>query len=120
MERRRAQASDGAEWQPLRRGWCLGSEPFRARLLERVESQLGEHHSGRLRLETAAAKAERIVAQELKRLGWPGGELAARAKADPHKLALAARLRREDSRGAESSGRPRRTPPPTCRWPRRG
>jgi hypothetical protein len=29
-----------------------------------------------------------MIAQELKRLGWPQGELAARRKADPDKLAL--------------------------------
>ena len=63
MERRRAQERDGEEWKPLRRGWCLGREPFRASLLQRVESQLGEHHSGRLRLETAAARADRTMPQ---------------------------------------------------------
>ena len=31
----------------------------------------------------------------MKELGWPEGELAARPKSDRHKLALAARLRRE-------------------------
>jgi hypothetical protein len=46
-------------------------------LLERIESQLSPHHSGRLRLETAAAKGESIVAEELKRLGWKEGQLAA-------------------------------------------
>ena len=95
MERRRAQESDGAQWRALRRGWRLGSEEFRAKLLESVEPQLGEHHSGSLRLETAAAKAERIVAEELRRPGWSDGVLAARPKADPHKLAMAARLRGE-------------------------
>ena len=95
MERRRAEESEGAEWKPLERGWCLGSEPFRAKLLERMESQLGQHHSGRLRFETAAAKAERIVAEELKRLGWKEDELARRPKGDGDKLAIAARLRRE-------------------------
>ena len=63
--------------------------------LQRVESQLGEHHSGRLRLETAAARADRIIAARLKELGWLEGELAARPKSDRQKLALAARLRRE-------------------------
>jgi hypothetical protein len=46
-------------------------------------------------LESAAAKAERIIVEELARLGWTERELAARSKGDPGKLALAARLRRE-------------------------
>jgi hypothetical protein len=33
--------------------------------------------------------------QELQRLGWRQGELAARRKSDPGKLAIAARLRQE-------------------------
>ncbi len=47
------------------------------------------------RRETAEAKAERLIGEELKRLGWTEGELAARRKSDPLKLALAARLRKE-------------------------
>jgi len=95
MERRRAEASDGQEWQAVRRGWCLGPAGFKASLLRRLEGKLGEHHSGELRRETAEAKAERIIGEELKGLGWKPGELRQRAKSDPAKLALAARLRRE-------------------------
>ena len=54
-----------------------------------------EHHSGELRRETSQAKAERIVGEELRRLGWHEGDLTRRAKGDPEKMALAARLRRE-------------------------
>ncbi len=50
---------------------------------------------GALRRETAEVKAERIVAEELRRLGWTEADLARRHKSDPAKLALAARLRRE-------------------------
>jgi len=95
MERCRREDSDGAGWKPLERGWCLGSEAFRAKLLERMERHLGEHHSGQLRHESAEAKAERIIAQELKRLNWGERNLKAHRKNDPQKLALAARLRRE-------------------------
>jgi len=42
-------------------------------------------------LETAQAKAERILAEELRRLGWSAEDLAGRAKNDPHKLAIAVR-----------------------------
>ena len=48
-----------------------------------------------MRQEDAAAKAERIVAQELARLGWTQEELARQRKNAPEKLAIAARLRKE-------------------------
>ncbi len=60
-----------------------------------MEGKLGEHHAGELRRETAQAKAERIVTEELGRLGWKEAELVSRRKSDPAKLAMAARLRRE-------------------------
>src|SRR5207244_695112 len=68
MEQRRRETGDedAPEWKPLKRGWFLGSEEFKAGLLEKMEPRLGQHHSGRLRHETAVAKAERIIAQELK------------------------------------------------------
>ena len=95
MEARRAQATDGAEWAAVRRGWCLGGEDFRQQILDRIAGRLGEHHAGALRRESAEAKAERIIAQELKRLGWTAADLERRHKSDPQKLALAARLRGE-------------------------
>jgi len=95
MEARRRQEMDEAEGEPLRRGWCLGSEAFRKEMLERMEGQLGESHAGELRRESAEVRAERIVAEELGRLGWSEAQLRERRKSDPAKLALAARLRRE-------------------------
>jgi REP element-mobilizing transposase RayT len=50
---------------------------------------------GSTRLETATAKAERLIANELMRLSWTSEHLIRRPKSDPLKLALAARLRRE-------------------------
>ena len=94
MEARRAPAADAAEWKPIRRGWCLGPAEFKAKLLEQMDGKLGEHHSGELKRESAAAKADRIVREELKRLGWTELALKERAKGDPSKLALAARLRK--------------------------
>lgn len=55
---------------PFRRGWCLGSPEFKARMIERMEGKLGEHHFGAIRLETAEAKAEGMLREELARLGW--------------------------------------------------
>jgi putative transposase len=75
MESRRCVGAENAEWAPVRRGWCL--------------------HAGDLRRESAEAKAERIVAEELKRLNWTSADLAQRLKSDPSKLGIATRLRRD-------------------------
>jgi hypothetical protein len=95
MEARRLENGDEEGLKALRRGWCLGSEDFKNRMLEEMDGKLGEHHSGELRWETAEAKAERIIAEELGRLGWKEADLLGRRKSDPAKLGIAARLRRE-------------------------
>ena len=95
MEARRHEEVDPEALKSLRRGWCLGSQPFKEQMLDEMETKLGDHHSGELRRETAQAKADRIVTEELKRSGWKQRQLATRPKNDPKKLALAARLRRE-------------------------
>jgi REP element-mobilizing transposase RayT len=95
MERRRLEEVDPEALEAFRRDWCLGSEAFRKQQLERMESGLGQHHAGELRLESAQAKAERLVAEELRRLGWSAQDLVRRPKNDPGKLAIAVRLRRE-------------------------
>ncbi len=95
MEARRLAETDAGALKSLRRGWCLGGGEFRRRMLEAMEGKLGEHHSGELRRETAEAKAERIVAEELSRLGWQETDLATRRKSDPGKLKMAVRLRTE-------------------------
>ncbi len=79
----------------MRRGWCLGSDDFKRQALARMEGQLGDHHAGELRREASEAKAQRVITEELQRLGWTEGDLDKRHKSDPGKLALAARLRRE-------------------------
>jgi hypothetical protein len=95
VEARRLEKGDEEAMKVFRRGWCLGSKEFKGRMLEKMEGKLGEHHSGQLRLETAEAKADRIMAEELQKLGWRKRDLAIRKKGDPAKLALAARLRTE-------------------------
>jgi len=72
--------ADGVEWEPWRRGWCLGPPAFKARLLERMEGQLGEHYAGELKRESAAAQAERIIREDLRRWRWTEHDLAERAK----------------------------------------
>lgn len=93
--RRNAEKADEEEWKPIRRGWCVGSSEFREQLLEKMETSLGENHAGELRSESAEGKAERIIGQELRRLGWTQSDLALRLKGDPAKMALANRLRKE-------------------------
>ena len=95
MEARRAQELEGDSWKAIRRGWCFGPPEFKANLLERLDGTLGEHHSGELKRESAEAKAERIIREELKKRRWTERELEQRAKSDPEKLAMGARLRRE-------------------------
>lgn len=95
MEARRAEGDDPAEWKPIRRGWCFGPTEFKAKLLEQIEGKLGEHHSGEMRRESAQAKGERIIGEELKRLRWSEQDLQQRPKSDVAKLNLAARLRQE-------------------------
>ena len=105
MEARRLEPGDEAGLRALRRGWLLGSEAFRQQMLEEAEGKVCEHHFGKLRLETADAKAERIVAEELKRRKWVEADLAKRRKSDPEKLAIAVRLRRETTLSVKSIGR---------------
>ncbi|HWQ90354.1 MAG TPA: hypothetical protein VN673_01690 [Clostridia bacterium] len=45
-------------------------------------------------METAEAKAERVMQEELARLGWDAGKLQLQRKNDPRKLAIAARVER--------------------------
>ena len=60
-----------------------------------MSERLGAEHYGEERAETEAAKAERMIAEELKRRKWKASELQARPKGDPAKVALAGRLRAE-------------------------
>jgi REP element-mobilizing transposase RayT len=94
MEQRRSQET-GPEWKGLQRGWCFGDETFRQELLAQAEGKFGANHYASQRQESSEAKARRIVAEELRRLGWKQGELEKRLKADPDKVRIARRLRGE-------------------------
>ena len=95
IERRRLEEVDPESLRELREGWCIGAEAFRRECLERMEGKVGENHPGQTRFETAQAKGERLIAEELARLNWTEQDLAARPKSDRLKLALAARLRQQ-------------------------
>ena len=94
LEERRG-AEEGEEFQPIRRGWCLGEEKFREELLTQMSERMGAEHYGEERAETAEALAELIIAEELKLGRWQKADLKTRTKGDSVKLALAARLRAE-------------------------
>jgi hypothetical protein len=95
MERRRLEEQDQDALEQFRRNWVIGSDVFRQECLQQMEGKVGENHPGQSRLETAEAKAGRILAEELARLKWTQSDLAAHKKSHPVKLALAARLRQE-------------------------
>ncbi len=80
METRRLEEADEAELKVFHRGWCLGSAEFKQQMIELMEGKLGENHSGELRRESAQAKAERIIAEELSRLGSTEADVAQRRK----------------------------------------
>jgi hypothetical protein len=95
MERRRTQETDSDIYEPLRGGWCFGSEGFRREMPRRAEGSLGGSYAGELHRQAAEAKAQRTIAEELERRGWREADLLARRKKDAAKLAIAARLRRQ-------------------------
>jgi REP element-mobilizing transposase RayT len=96
---RRMQASRrvevSAEYRKIRRGWCYGEDAFRRELLLQASQQIGQHHYGEVRRESAEDKAGRLVRAALKEAGWKQSDLARRRKGDPVKITLARRLRRE-------------------------
>jgi len=94
MELRRGQ-EDPEQWNGLRRGWCWGAETFRQELLAQMEEKMGQEHYGAERYEAAVAKAERIMEEEMKRLGWRKADLVRHAKGHARKVRIANRLRRE-------------------------
>ena len=94
MEARR-QAELEQEFKPLPRGWCVGSEAFRAEMLQYIEEQRGKWHYGAELSESAQAKAERLIAEALRAGGVAEGQVATWRKGHPFKVNLAAKLRAE-------------------------
>src|SRR5438552_2402585 len=92
MEHRRVEPNDPSAKQ-IRRGWSFGAQDFIARLLDRMPSSVSEHHHARERSQTDEQRAEGIILERLKELGWGKTELGARRKSDPDKVALARDLR---------------------------
>ena len=79
-ENRRLKETDEAALKPMRRGWYVGGEKFRQRLLKQMMGKIGKPHSGALRRNSAEAKGRVIMAEELKQIGWRKNELRRRPK----------------------------------------
>jgi len=89
--RRQGEADD--EFKRVRRGWCLGGEGFRRELLAQIAEQRGQHHYGEELVESAEARAQRLVDEALRKRGWTVEDLKTRRKGDRFKVRLAAQLR---------------------------
>jgi REP element-mobilizing transposase RayT len=96
MERRRREERT-ADYDSVRRGWCMGSEEFRHELLAAAAERVGASHYGADRQETGEEKAQRIVREELRRRAWKEQVLPKLSKGDKSKVAMARRLRQETS-----------------------
>lgn len=88
-------AAQPAETAWAQRGWCLGGEDFRRRLLEGLLRDPGARPSGALRKEAAVVQAEALVREELRRAGLTEAQLPTMPKGAPAKVHVARRLRRE-------------------------
>lgn len=94
MEERRASEGE-ADYRQVRRGSCLGDEEFRKELAASAFGRVGASHHSARRRETEAEKAEAIVKEELKRIGWSQRDLPNQPKEAKRKVAIARRLRKE-------------------------
>ena len=87
------------EWKEIRRGWYLGSEAFRDRLLEYVDGVMKcsrrKSFSGEEVREHNEATAERLVLAGLKALAMSGDDLVGLRKLDIRKQVLAWWVRRQ-------------------------
>src|SRR5205085_4452013 len=80
-------------WKKIRRGWALGSEPFKKELLAMMHERSGPSHYGEELRQSDEEKARTILPEELGRLRFP--DLGTLSKGDPGKVRIAARLRKE-------------------------
>lgn len=94
LETRRSQETD-EEFHPVRQGWFLGDEDFRQELLGLSGKRKGTYHFGPEIHEAEELKAERLLAQEISRLGWTEDRLVSTRKGDLGKVQLAERLREQ-------------------------
>src|SRR5437016_10130659 len=78
-----------------RKGGAWAATNSAANCWRRSNAQAGPTHTDPEVSEAAEAKAERIIEEELSRLGWSAGDLPGRRKGDGRKVAIAQRLQAE-------------------------
>jgi hypothetical protein len=79
----------------LLRGWKIGAEDFADWLAEKLARRGRKGERASERRETDEALAERLVQENLQKLGWREKDLNHGKKRDPHKLRIARQLREE-------------------------
>jgi len=93
------------QWKMLRRGWYMGSEGFRGRMMERVKEALNRgqasSYQGEAKREHGLAEAERLLQAGMAALGIAQGELPAAAKWTMEKRVLAWWLRQRTTAGRQ-------------------
>ena len=91
------------EWKRIRRGWYLGDDGFRGRMLKMVKATLGKgcaaSYAGAAKRAHGEAEAQRLVAKGLAALGLEGLRLAEQPKGMAEKQVLAWWLRERTTAG---------------------
>ena len=94
------QKQEPAEVGELRRGWCLGGEGFRERMLRVLDASAEKPHRPRVSARDASVErdhgmdeARQLLEEGLRCLGLEREELPGLKKGDPRKAALAVRIR---------------------------
>ncbi len=95
LEQRRELEPGNGDWKRLRRGWYFGPKTFREELLELIGERHGQQHYGEELRESEEQKAERLIAQALKKMKWTVADLGLRRKGEATKVRLAIQLRTE-------------------------
>jgi hypothetical protein len=81
------------EHQPLRRGWKLGAEDFRDRLVDQLKDEQKTAERARDRAEVDQVLAQRLARECLRAVGWSMRDLTLHPKGDPVKVEIARQLR---------------------------
>ena len=93
------------EWEMIRRGWYMGGDGFRGRLLKRVKEGLSKGRSGSYHGEAkqahGEAEAERLLEAGMGVLGGHAGQVAKTGKGTAEKKALAGWLRQRTTAGRQ-------------------
>lgn len=88
-------------WAGIRQGWCLGSEDFRAKMVEALDNVLkdGRRDSflGEETRKHDTLEAQRLLERGLARFRITPSDLARLRKSDPHKKAMAWLIRKNTS-----------------------